>query len=281
MALRAAPIGSVTCGIGLDGSGPGARVHLGGPRQCLRVDILPDVRHLAISDGKVKDEMVFERLICGFDSPLSEDTVADRLLLPLEQILEDEATPSLAACVHQHATLVELAQLDGCEPELFGQIRHGSGRVLVVARQKDDPVAALDDRIGSQGFCFQMIETFHELSAGERLRNEGGGRKTVQFLRWDWKRVHRVDDRLTFPTCFIMSFLRFTTPYGAPNNRMERPAGRSASELRESAVNGDLARGHEAAVRRREKGSHGSDLRRIGHALERGHRGVSLLALLA
>src|SRR6266536_2604884 len=74
----------------------------------------------------------------------------DRLLLLLEQILEDELTPSLAACVHQRATLVELSQLDGCEPELFGQIRHGSGRVLVVARQKDDPVAALDERIGRQ-----------------------------------------------------------------------------------------------------------------------------------
>jgi hypothetical protein len=57
----------------------------------------------------------------------------------------------LAACVHQRATLVDLSQLDGCEPELFGQIRHGSDRVLVIARQKDDPVTALDDRVGSQG----------------------------------------------------------------------------------------------------------------------------------
>ena len=67
-------------------------------------------------------------------------TVVDRLLLLLEQILEDELGPSAAACLHQRATLVELSQLDGCEPELFGQGRHGSGRVLVVARQKDDPV---------------------------------------------------------------------------------------------------------------------------------------------
>src|ERR1700689_2128087 len=127
-------------------------------------------------------------------------TVVDRLLLLLEQILEDEPTPSLAAGVHQRATLVELSQLDGREPKFFGQIRHGSDRVLVVARQKDDPVAALDDRIGSQGGCNQVIETFHELGAGEYLRNEGGGRETVQLLRWDWKRVHRVDDRLAFPT---------------------------------------------------------------------------------
>ena len=78
-------------------------------------------------------------------------TVVDQLLLLLEQILEDELTPSAAACVHESATFVELAEVDGCESELFGQIRHGSDRVLIVARQKDDPVAALDDRIGSQG----------------------------------------------------------------------------------------------------------------------------------
>src|SRR3984885_1463460 len=127
-------------------------------------------------------------------------TVVDRLLFLLEQILEDEPTPSLAACMHQRATLVELSQLDGCEPDFFGQIRHGSDSVLVVARQKDDPVAALDDRVGSQCGRNQVIKTLHQLGAGERLRDEGGGRETVQLLRWDWKRVHRVDDRLAFPT---------------------------------------------------------------------------------
>ena len=66
-------------------------------------------------------------------------TVVDPLLLLLEQILEDELAPSAAACVHQRATLIEFSQLDGCEPELFGQIRDGSDRVLVVARQKDGP----------------------------------------------------------------------------------------------------------------------------------------------
>src|SRR3984893_7398634 len=125
-------------------------------------------------------------------------TADDRLLLLLEQILEDELTPSAAACVHQRATLVELSQLDGCEPELFGQIRHGTDRVLVVARQKDDPMAPLDDRIGSQGGRNPVIKTLHELSAGERLRNEGGGREAVQLLKGN-QRVHRVDNRLAFP----------------------------------------------------------------------------------
>src|SRR5450755_4314645 len=110
-------------------------------------------------------------------------TVVDRLLLFLEQILEDEPTPSAAACVHQRATLVELSQLDGCEPKFFGQIHHGSDGVLVVARQKDDPMAPLDDRIGRQGGRNQVIKTFDELSAGEGLRSEGGGRETAQLGR--------------------------------------------------------------------------------------------------
>src|SRR3954447_4110548 len=39
----------------------------------------------------------------------------------------------------------------------------------------------------------------------------------------------------------IYILLQFTEPDGAPNNRMERSAGRSASELRKAAVDGDLA----------------------------------------
>src|SRR5579872_6938100 len=62
----------VSYGIRVDGSGPGARGHLGGPRQCLRVDILPDVRQFAISNGNGEDPMVLERLIRCFDSPRSE-----------------------------------------------------------------------------------------------------------------------------------------------------------------------------------------------------------------
>src|SRR6202790_5818219 len=136
-----------SCGIGVDGSGPGARIHLGGPRQCLRVDILPDVPHnldilfdahrnLSFSLSSSVSDLIgrFGTILLG-----PNHTVDDRSLLLLEQILEDELTPSAAACVHQRAPLVELSQLDGREPEFFSQIRHGSDRVLVVARQKDAP----------------------------------------------------------------------------------------------------------------------------------------------
>ena len=55
-----------------DGLKPGARGHFGSPRQCLRVDILPDVCQFAISNGNGEDPMVLERPIRGFDSPRSE-----------------------------------------------------------------------------------------------------------------------------------------------------------------------------------------------------------------
>src|SRR5260370_41843953 len=99
--------------------------------------------------------------------------------------MEDELNPSAAGCVDQRATLVELSQLDGCEPELFGQIRHGRDRVLVIARQKDDPMAPFDDRVGSQNGCTQVVETLHELSAVEGLRDEGGGQELAQLFRVD------------------------------------------------------------------------------------------------
>src|ERR1039457_3352398 len=66
------PVAMMKCGIGIDGSGPGARGHLGCPRPCLRVDILPDVRQFAISNGNGEDPMVLPRPIRGFDSARSE-----------------------------------------------------------------------------------------------------------------------------------------------------------------------------------------------------------------
>src|ERR1035441_2881397 len=66
------PVAMMKCGIGVDGSGPGARGRLGGPREGLRVDVLPDLRQLAISNGNGEDPMVLERPIRGFDSPRSD-----------------------------------------------------------------------------------------------------------------------------------------------------------------------------------------------------------------
>ena len=57
-----------------------------GPRQCLRVDILPDARQSAAPDGNGEDPVVLESLVRGFDFPLSEaddqDPVSLRYELP-------------------------------------------------------------------------------------------------------------------------------------------------------------------------------------------------------
>jgi hypothetical protein len=45
---------------------------LGCSRECLRVNVLPDVRHLAISNGHGKDEIIFERPIRGLHFSPSE-----------------------------------------------------------------------------------------------------------------------------------------------------------------------------------------------------------------
>src|ERR1700722_20851604 len=83
----------------------------------------------------------------------------------------------------------------------------------------------------------------------------------------------------TLPSSFFMIFCpSFCVVFVL---KFEKHGTVPGSELRKAAVNGDLAGGHEAAVRRREKYSHRCDLRRIGHALERSHRGEGLLALLA
>jgi hypothetical protein len=65
---RGFDFGQVVAAVRLDGSRPGAR----GPRQCLRVDILPDFRQFAVSNGNGEDPVVLEHLIRGFDFPPSE-----------------------------------------------------------------------------------------------------------------------------------------------------------------------------------------------------------------
>src|SRR6202051_5145165 len=68
------------------------------------LDILFDAhRNLSISLTSSASDLVgrFGTILLG-----PNHTMDDRLLLLLEQILEDELTPNAAACVHQRATLV-------------------------------------------------------------------------------------------------------------------------------------------------------------------------------
>ena len=157
---------------------------------CVLIDISP-FNHIGSCSA---NRTILESLYSGHSTPWINYCCC------LNKSWGDESTPSAVACLHQRGALVEISQLHGCEPPLFGQIRHGSDRALVVARQKDDPAAALDDLVGSQGGRNQVIKTFHQLRACERLRNEDRGREAIQFFEGNAERVCRIDDRLAFPT---------------------------------------------------------------------------------
>ena len=61
-----------SCGIGVDEPRPGACGPLGGQRQCLRVDILPDLRQLAISNGMSKTQWSLNGLFVALIFPGSD-----------------------------------------------------------------------------------------------------------------------------------------------------------------------------------------------------------------
>jgi len=47
-------------------------LHLGGPRQCLRIDVFPDVCEFSVSNGYCEDPMILESLVRRFNRPLGE-----------------------------------------------------------------------------------------------------------------------------------------------------------------------------------------------------------------
>src|ERR1700689_4412981 len=93
--------------------------------------------------------------------PRATNHAVEELLLLLEQVLEDEWSPDLAPRVHQQAALVKLSESDGGESKSLRQVRDGSDRVLIIARQKDDAMASLNNRIASQRSRTQVVKTFH------------------------------------------------------------------------------------------------------------------------
>src|SRR5580698_9151783 len=82
------------------------------------LDVLFDA-HRNLSFSFASERVRYSRTPCVV--PRAPNHAAEELLLLLEQVLEDEWSPDAASRVHQQAALVKLSQLDGCEPELFGQ----------------------------------------------------------------------------------------------------------------------------------------------------------------
>lgn len=60
----------------------GFRRHLGGPGQCLGIDILPDSRHFTVTKGNDEDPIVPERPVCGLDFPRGDADNEDPVSIP-------------------------------------------------------------------------------------------------------------------------------------------------------------------------------------------------------
>src|SRR3546814_12256812 len=57
---------------------------------------------------------------------------------------------ALVAHRYQRTAFGELAEIDGCETQLFGQVRHPRCGGFIVARQEHDAAAAVDVRVRGQ-----------------------------------------------------------------------------------------------------------------------------------
>src|SRR3546814_17885895 len=86
-------------------------------------------------------------------------------------------------------------------------------------------VCSSDLRIGSQSGCNQVIEPLDELGAGERLRDKGGGRETIQLFRRDTKHVRRVDDCLDVPIRQNLGNLTVLPERDCQDDRVDRKGG--------------------------------------------------------
>ena len=64
--------------IGLNGSGPGTRVHLGGAHQCLRIDVLTNVRQFAVFNSDVEDPWSTNVLFVALIFPVATPTTRTR-----------------------------------------------------------------------------------------------------------------------------------------------------------------------------------------------------------
>src|ERR1700681_4868509 len=122
------------------------RVHLRGPRQCLRVDKLPDVGQLAVPDGNVEDEMVLERLVRGCDLPLGkaddQNPISLRYIFGGLWIGKRHLLGSLLKCSrHPGAPAVRTGQrpiLARNDPlDVFGDQRHQPLLVAAADRGKE------------------------------------------------------------------------------------------------------------------------------------------------
>ena len=276
-----------------------------------------------------------------------------RSLLFFEQILEDQPPQVLPRACTSAPPSLNFPSLTGANPSCLaksdtGAIASSSSLDRKTTRWPPSTTGSVA-RTGRN----QMIETFHDLSASERPRNEGGGRRPRPVPQVELGNEFMASmDRLAFPTrqglrnlavlpertaSRIVSALIASAATGVTVGPIARACGASSSgdrrlptmtsmsyeqrpgevvanlaeptiaqpicspvvyrplrpadkrmaccsewvRPRQTAVDGELAGSHEAAVARREKAAAAPISAGSAMALERSHRGVGFLALFA
>ena len=117
----------------------------------------------------------------------------------LDQVLEDQPTPTLSARLDEQPAFRKPAKVDRRETEVFREradLRCGS---VIVARQEHDPPATMYGRILLKDPGEQMVEALDQSSTREGLRDELGRRLSSQFLGGHPVGIGHIDDGLSLP----------------------------------------------------------------------------------
>jgi hypothetical protein len=93
----------------------------------------------------------------------------------LDQVLEDQLTPSISARLDEQSTLRKPAKLDRRETEIFRK-RTDLRCYVVVARQEHDPPATVHGRVLAKDASDQMVEALDQFCTSEGLL-DGRGRR--------------------------------------------------------------------------------------------------------
>src|SRR6202140_5282391 len=122
-----------------------------------------------------------------------------RLVVELDQVLEDQPTPAVSARLHEHSAFRKPAKFDRRETEILRErpnLRFGR---IIVARQEHDSPAAMYGWVLAEDGGGQMVEALDQSSAGEGLRAGLGGRLSSQFVGGHAVGIGHIDDGLPLP----------------------------------------------------------------------------------
>jgi hypothetical protein len=121
------------------------------------------------------------------------------LSVELDEVLEDQPTPTVSARLHKQSAFRKPANLNRRETKTFRELANFRRSVFIVAGQVHDSPAAMHGRILVKNRGDQMVEALDQSCSGEGLRDEFGRRLSAQFLGGHAVGIGHIDDGLSLP----------------------------------------------------------------------------------